>query len=304
MFVRALALALAAIVAAPSVARACATCACGDPTITTMGSEKRFAGRLRLSAEVRRRAETIDGVDVADHRMILAAAYAPWSRLILAADLPLVWRDGESAATAGPGDAAVRGKLFVLQAGRDTARHLVAVTGGVKVPTALRRANGEPVALEPGTGSVDPELGLGYGFFAYPWSVQASASALRPIGGWDDSEPAPALRSSLGVQYQPSWALAFGLAVDTRLEGDARAATTGQESGLGRSLVAAPHDGHEHGDASSRGTGALVMLAPTASTQVGADLFLSATVRVPVWRDLPTGHDEGLTVAFALVKDL
>jgi hypothetical protein len=303
MLVRALAVAIAAIVAAPSVARACATCACGDPTITTMGSEKPFAGRLRLSAEVRRRAETIDGVDVADHRMILAAAYAPWSRLVLAAELPLVWRDGQSAATAGPGDAALRGKLFVLQAGRDTARHLLAVTGGVKLPTAPRLADGEPVALEPGTGSVDPELGLGYGFFAYPWSVQASASAIRPIGGWDDSEPAPALRGSLTVQYQPSWALAFGLGVDARIEGNAHAATASQESGLAVSLAPpAPHDGHDH--ATTGGTGTLVMLSPTASTQVGADMFLTATVRVPVWRDLPEGHDEGLTIAFALVKDL
>jgi hypothetical protein len=302
MLVRAVLLATAAMLVAPSIARACATCACGDPTITTMGSEKPFAGRLRLSAEVRRRAETIDGVDVADHRLILAAAYAPWSRLVLAAELPLVWRDGPSTSAAGPGDAALRGKLFVLAAGQGTARHLLAVTGGVKLPTAPRRADGEPVALEPGTGSLDPELGLGYGFFAYPWSVQASASAIRPIGGWDDSEPAPALRSSLAVQYQPSWALGFGLGVDARVEGDAHAATRGQESGLGRSVVPAPHDGHDHAAAS--GTGALVMLSPTASTQVGADLFLTATVRVPVWRDLPAGHDEGLTVAFALVKDL
>jgi hypothetical protein len=302
MLVRAAFLTIATMCAAPSVARACATCACGDPTITTMGSEKPFAGRLRLSAEVRRRAETIDGVDVADHRLILAAAYAPWSHLVVAAELPLVWRDGESTAAAGPGDATLRGKLFVLSAGRDTARHLLAVTGGVTLPTALRRADGEPVALEPGTGAVAPELGLGYGFFAYPWSVQASASALRPIGGWDDSEPAPALRSSLAVQYQPSWALAVGLGVDARLEGNAHAATASQESGLVRSLVPAPHDGHDHTPTS--GAGALVMLSPTASTQVGTDFFLTATVRVPVWRDLPAGHDEGLTVAFALVKDL
>jgi hypothetical protein len=300
MFVRAAAV-VVALVATPSAALACATCACGDPTLTTMGSEKPFAGRLRFSGEVRRRAETIDGVDVADHRLTLAVAYAPWSRLVLAAELPLVWRDGPAASAAGPGDAALRGKVFLLSAGPDTARHLVAITGGVKLPTAPRLAADEPVALEPGTGSVDPELGLAYGLFAFPWSAHASVAALRPIGGWDDSEPAPALRASLAMQYQPSWVVALGLGVDARIEGDAHAPTAGQESGLARSIVA-PHEGHEHAAAS--GTGALVMVSPTASTQVGRDLTLSATVRVPVWRHLPDGHDEGVTVAFALVKDI
>jgi hypothetical protein len=201
-----------------------------------------------------------------------------------------------------PGDATLRAKLFFLQAGRDTARHLVAFTAGVKAPTALRRAEGQPVGLEPGTGSIDPELGLSYGFFAYPWSGHASVAVLRPMGGWDDSEPAAALRGSAVVQYQPMWVVAVGLGVDARFDGKARAATTAAGALTGFAALPRPHEAHDIDP--TIGRGAILMVSPTAAAQVGPDLNLMATVRVPVWRDLPAGHGEGVTVALAIVKDV
>jgi hypothetical protein len=51
----------ALVVAALSArdAWACAMCGCGDPTLTTMGAEQPFAGRLRLSSELRYRSDAI-----------------------------------------------------------------------------------------------------------------------------------------------------------------------------------------------------------------------------------------------------
>ncbi|MFP2933934.1 hypothetical protein ACLESO_54180, partial [Pyxidicoccus sp. 3LG] len=38
---------------------ACATCACGDPTLTSMGAEQPFSGRLRLSSTLRAWGHTV-----------------------------------------------------------------------------------------------------------------------------------------------------------------------------------------------------------------------------------------------------
>ena len=52
-----------ALYLAPTRASACATCGCGDPTLTLMGAGQPFSGRLRLGAELRYRWDELGGPD-------------------------------------------------------------------------------------------------------------------------------------------------------------------------------------------------------------------------------------------------
>src|SRR5690606_16530845 len=96
---RALTLFLVALITlAAGEAWACAACACGDPTLTTLGADQPFEGRLRAGTLVRAWGYS-DGVSHGDYgevRMDLAAAYSPLSWLTLSAQLPLQVRGGSA----------------------------------------------------------------------------------------------------------------------------------------------------------------------------------------------------------------
>ena len=75
-----------------SNALACATCLCGDPTLTTMGSEKPFAGRLRASVEYLTRSEITGDPQTSEHkieeqRYTFSISYALNEHWIFAASL-------------------------------------------------------------------------------------------------------------------------------------------------------------------------------------------------------------------------
>jgi hypothetical protein len=216
-------------------ARACASCACGDPTLTALGTEKPLRNRLRLSTALSHRDRTVgeaglDELRISEQRADLNLAWAPHERLYLLASLPLLRRevtyaDGYHRATWGNGDAEARAKLFLFQDRPFAPRHLVAATGGLKLPTAVidRRPNGAPDGLELqfSTGSLDPILGLSYGFFAYPWSAYASTQALLAREGTTGARASRSLGSTVALQRHLGAALAARLAVDTRLDGRA-----------------------------------------------------------------------------------
>ncbi|MEC9073496.1 MAG: transporter, partial [Myxococcota bacterium] len=78
-----------------TTARACVTCALGDPTLTTMGLEKPLAGRMRLSlnGHMRSLAEGTEGVDQVlsdEQRLEMGFLWAPVRWLALSVGLPLV----------------------------------------------------------------------------------------------------------------------------------------------------------------------------------------------------------------------
>src|SRR5688500_15408528 len=83
--------------AAPSDARACSTCGSGDPTLTAVGVEQPFAGRVRVSLGVSQLsyAEGLDAnaVSVVDQRATLGLAVSPTDWLTLSAFVPLVHRE-------------------------------------------------------------------------------------------------------------------------------------------------------------------------------------------------------------------
>ncbi len=75
-------------------AEACSTCACGDPTIVTVGTDapRRGATRVALSSSYRTEREGAGATAMAEARAGLAVAHAPTRWLDLVAELPIVAR--------------------------------------------------------------------------------------------------------------------------------------------------------------------------------------------------------------------
>ncbi|MCB9527012.1 MAG: transporter [Myxococcales bacterium] len=291
---RRLALALLlALAAAPRLARACAACACGDPTLTAMGTGKSYAGRLRLAAEWRRRAETLPtafgDARVTEDRYTLAVAFSPLDALQLAVAAPFVDRTLTAPTLARDraahlGDVEVLGRYFLVGArGFDT--HQLGLTAALRLPTApeLDGADGPlPLDAQPGTGAFMPALGVWYGLFAHPWSAHTSATVVVP------SEGHGALRTGLTglatahVQRQWPIDLALRVGLDGRLGArDALAGATVRDSG-GATLFATAGLGY----------------SPLT------DVLLDATLRWPVYDDRRGGERAEPSLSLAVVWDL
>ncbi|XXF81341.1 transporter [Myxococcaceae bacterium GXIMD 01537] len=269
-----LAILLGALLLAPTGARACATCACGDPTLTSMGTEQPFQGRLRLATTLRAWGQTVgdtslDAVTLRELRMDLSAAYAPLPWLFLSATLPLQARSVRDVSLSretswGPGDLELSAKAYVLRDRDFSPDHLVSVLVGVKLPTAptQRSVDGVPLSLDAqlGSGSVDPLFGLAYTAFRGEWSFLASATGYLPTRGREGFRAAAALRTTLGAQYQPSARWAVRLALDGRLE--SWSDTNGVRDPNGRGFIG--------------------YLSPDVLFTPATDVVLQAGVRVPV----------------------
>jgi hypothetical protein len=254
-------------------ALACATCACGDPTLTSMGTEQPFSGRLRLSTLLRGWGQTVgqDNVDalrLREARMDLGIAYAPLPWLFLSATLPLQAREVRTVSLArergwGVGDVEVSAKAFLFQDKQFSADHLFSVLAGVKLPTApeVRAADGTLLDLDTqlGSGSVDPLAGLAYQHFRGDWSFLASATGFLPTRGVLGFRAGASLRTTLAAQFQPSarWAVRMGL--DGRLEAQ----------------------GDINGEKEEDGGGFIAYASPDVLFSPATDIVVAAGVRVP-----------------------
>jgi hypothetical protein len=227
-WVATIAAALTAALEAPALA--CASCGCGDPTLTSMGTEKPFEGRLRASLDARHRTDTLgeegrDQIKLSEQRLDLSLSWAPLASTFVQVNVPFLRREIEFYSLAretslGLGDSEVRIKHFIYQDRSAQPRHLLAVIAGLRVPTALRQeaTNGKalPIEIQPGSGSFDPILGLSYGWFALPWSLFVSANFGLPTGRPSDYRASASLRTSVAFQAQATPWLAFRANVDTR----------------------------------------------------------------------------------------
>jgi hypothetical protein len=226
-----------AVALGPRPAAACAVCGAGDPTLTVMGTEKPFVGRLRLAADVKIGSlqvgtPGVDEVDLTEERFELAVAYAPRPTLFLSLALPVLhrdafFRDGARVAFTGLGDVELRVKQFVWSGARGPYRHQAAIQGGLKLPTA--RVEGDAAgaalaaALQPGTGAITPFLGVFYGLSQGPWSLYASASLYLPFAVRAGPHATESFRTSASAQRQVGRRFAARLGIDTRLDGTAAA---------------------------------------------------------------------------------
>lgn len=279
-------LALAALLAGtltPQPAQACASCACGDPTLTAMDRELPFAGRLRLSSVLSLRSERagvprVSEIEATEQRLTLATSWSPLDALTVALALPVVRRtatevSGRRHQGYGLADVELRGR-WTWSLGRGESRHLLMAHAGLDVPL-LPELSVDGVALpleaQPSTGAFAGMVGAAYGLFEYPWSLYLSASARLSTEGHHATRAGPALLATASLQRQ------LGTSVAVRLSVDARADAAATEEGLDD-----PHSG-----------GLLLMVTPELSWSPATDWILSAGLRVPAVVALRGEHAEG-----------
>lgn len=176
------------------VVLACATCLCGDPTITTMGTEKPFAGRLRASLEYLERSERVGEPAVSEHvideqRLTYSFSYAPSRSWMFAASLPMVTKevrryDLSREQASGVGDLDLSARWFIGDGGGFPVRNLWGLQFGVRLPTSSEQhSNGEPIDFDaqPGAGATIPSVGAWYGHYRMPWFFYTSAVIQRAV---------------------------------------------------------------------------------------------------------------------------
>ncbi len=281
--------------AAPRPVSACASCACGDPTITTIGAGKPFAGRLRASMLYRHRSSVsgttgVDAVRADEDRADLGVSLSVLDDLVIEASIPLVLRRATLVNLARSevmtlGDAELRARAFLFEDRTFNPRHLLAVHGGAVLPSApaAERPTGErlPLEAQAGTGSVQPLAGLSYAYFDDPVSLYASTTVVLPIRGRFDARVGTTVLASAFAQLQPwSW-LALRLGVDGR-------------------WAARSEDG---GRLDPDSGGFIAFLAPALVLSPLEDLVVHASVGVPVLRALNGVQEEHPTAEVGVVYD-
>jgi hypothetical protein len=225
--------ALVASLGVAAEASACGTCSVGDPTLTIVGFEQPKANRIRTSATLRHRNDSIgetevDQLTLSEQRMELAGAYSPTDRITLSLMMPLVHRlitevNLAEADIWAPGDLDFRLRGVIWRDRKFAPRHLVSLIGGLEFPTSSIEydPNGVPLPLEfqAGTGSWDPIAGAAYTMFSDPWSVYVSSVAIFPTTGIADTRASNSFRQTALGQYQPLSFLAFQLGAEFRIDG-------------------------------------------------------------------------------------
>ncbi|TPW11465.1 MAG: hypothetical protein FD130_1973 [Halothiobacillaceae bacterium] len=209
---------------------ACATCLAGDPTITTMGTEKPFAGRKRLSIDYLSRSETVGQPNVNEHkideeRITYSFSYAFSDAWIAAASLPLIDKEVERydlshEKASGPGDLDLSLRWFIGKDERFPARQLWGTQFGVRLPTSTEeQSQGEAIDFDaqPGAGATIPNLGLWFGYYRTPWFLYSSFQWQHALDdGYQGYQAGDALLLTGLVQYAPLHRLAVQFSLDGR----------------------------------------------------------------------------------------
>ena len=235
-------------------AHACATCLCGDPTITSMGTEKPFTGRMRAGIEYLSRSETIGeaGVNqqiIDEQRISISISYAFNTHWIVAATLPLVSKqlnrfDLSHEQASGVGDLDLSARWFLGGDESFPERELWGLQFGVRLPTSTEQEiNGQPIDFDaqPGAGATIPSLGAWYGYYRTPWFFYSSVVYQHAIDeGYQSYQAGDVWLLTGHAQYawQPRLALTFSL--DARQKQQDRYAGVVDENSGGLLLMASP----------------------------------------------------------------
>jgi Putative MetA-pathway of phenol degradation len=187
VFVFVAALSLSALVAFPSPAYS--ICGC-DPAAGTLGLDRPSASSLRVAVEDRYLSKESGGGEDAESeredRLLLRAQYSPLAPLVLQVEVPyFLFKNHLNAeglrddTATGLGDVTVGARYELLRVGLQ-ARHVVALTGTLKMPTGpnARHLPGEDPDehLQLGTGSWDGLAGISYLYGLQPYTVYANAT--------------------------------------------------------------------------------------------------------------------------------
>jgi hypothetical protein len=275
---------------------ACATCSCGDPTLTATGVEQPYKNRVRLGLE-ERYADHSSGADTTlQHsytlRSALAVAWSPVDRLTLGMFLPWMttWIKHETRTDLinGLGDMELSARVLVARDKKFAAHHLFWLNAGLKFPTAprLNDDRGYPYSDDdqPGSGSWDPFVGLTYAWFSGDkWSAFTSASYRITTAGPRGYKRGSVLGWSTGAQLQPWNVAAFTL-------------------GLNGSW--AQSDELANGHAAPDTGGVIVSVAPGLLVAPRTDLLLRLMVDVPVAQVLDGRQHQGPQVMLTFNYDV
>jgi len=276
-------------------ARACTTCVTGDPTLTAMGAQQPFEGRLRLSLEASHRSERFglpgdNETTVDEQRLTASVAYAPSTHLMLSLQVPVVRRHVQYVSLATEtlvnlGDIEARARLILFTDTQFAPDHVLAVVGGVKFPTApLHEEDGEYAEpeVQSGNGSFDPLIGVSYSFFADPLSIYVSEVVYIPTPSRADWRVGTSWLGTHTIQYQLIDTLAIRLGANTRLD-----------ETMSRDFGDEPDSG-----------GFILYAAPSLLYSPTMDLVLHAEVSVPVAHAQRGDHEEGLVAVLGVAYDL
>jgi hypothetical protein len=275
---------------------ACAVCACGDPTLTVMGAEQPFAGRLRVSGELQHRSDRIgeagvDQVYLREQSLNLGFSWAPTDRWQLSLVLPLGHRLAEDVSLAetqiwSTGDLDTRARFVAWKKAKGQGSALLGLSGGLRWPTAPLNLGADgralPMSAQLGTGSVTGALGL-WGLRTWrPWSLFGSSTLYASAPGIFPSHAGPSLRTSLLGQWQPETKLGFRFGEELRVD------------------APATEDGHPEPD-----TGGWISFTTLDLLWSPAmDLVVRAGIAVPTVQALRGHHEEGLVLNLGVAVDL
>lgn len=280
--------------ALPRAAAACASCGCGDPTLTAMGQEKPFKNRVRLALEQRLGAH-FTGAPAEQSlvsRTAVSASWSPLAWLTLGTLAPLVVVRSEAPQravreTVGFGDVELLARALVFRDRRFSPRHIIGVLAGLKTPTGPRinDSSGYPAPDDgqPGSGSWDGIYGASYGYFGALGSVFLSASYRQTTAGYRGYQRGAVLGASLAFQFAVNRWSALVLGADfahtepSRLDAATRAPDTG---------------------------GDLLAATPGLLFALGQDVLLRLALQVPVVQSWRGRQSETATGIVSLVVDL
>lgn len=274
---------------------ACATCLCGDPTITTMGTEKPFAGRMRAGVEYLSRGETAaqPGVSefvVDEQRVTYSFSYALNSEWIFAASLPMVTKkverfDTSAAQGSGVGDLDLAARWFIGKDESFPVKYLWGVQFGLRIPASSeQKKSGDPIDIDaqPGVGATIPSVGIWYGRYAIPWFFYTSAVIQHAVTeGYQEYQAGDVALLTGLVQY----ALNFGVAVQLSVEGRFK-----------------QHDQYD-GEQDENSGGVLIMATPGIAWTPLEDLVVNISYQLPLIEN-PNGRQaEDPTLKFGVAYD-
>jgi hypothetical protein len=274
---------------------ACATCLCGDPTITTMGSEKPFAGRMRAAVEYLSRSEKtgepgVSEIVTDEERVTYSFSYAPNAEWIVAASLPFATKqvtrfDTSRAQGSGMGDLDLSARWFLGTDESFPARHLWGLQFGLRVPTSTeQRHAGEVIDIDaqPGAGATIPSVGIWSGRYAMPWFFYTSAVYQHAVtGGYQGYRAGDVLLLTGLAQYALKPGLAAQFSLDGRIKRQDR------------------FDGVNDEDSG----GVLIMATPGLAWTPVEDLVVNVNVQIPAVENAHGRQEEDSTLRIGATYD-
>jgi hypothetical protein len=292
-------------------AQACGSCGCGDPTLTALGADIPFQGRVRAYSGLRFWSAHSDEGEIQEARMDVAATWSPMSWLELGVQMPLQQRVFTEGATSthglGAGDLQISARALVFRDRSFSPHHLVHVFGGVELPTAtlVRDEDGgaAPQDAQLGSGSWNPLVGAGYAWFADRWSGSVDVRFRLSTPGFQGHREGNATTGAAALQYQPWTRLGFRMGVEARYEGAESEPATDHGAALDvLALNAHAHSALTSSDANGPADGTLTtFLSPSVVAAVSTDLLVHLGVYLPVLDMGP--HPSGPVLQFGATQD-